>query len=44
MKPCILSADRQVLVPQTPQKVEREPFSNKTVQRRIEDKAFDVEE
>jgi len=38
------SAEKQVLVPQAAQKLERIPFPNDTVQQRIEDKAIDVEE
>jgi len=43
VKQCILSGDQQVLAPQAVRKLERTPFSNATVQRRIEDKTIGVE-
>jgi len=44
VKPCILSADKQVLVPQAAERLELIPYSIGAVQRRIENKAIDVEQ
>jgi len=45
VKLCILSAEKHILAPQAAQKLERTPFPNDTVQRRVkDDKATDVEE